>query len=128
MLLRPVSSLFQVLFETFRIESLQELRPAFSACGGARSAFIRVDIRTLGLLIFFGVCGSVIYLSVFLILTTVSFWFEDRIGIHPPVWNVIAFGRYPLSIYSGGVQFVLCWIIPFGSRRFIRACGCSAAG
>ena len=54
----------------------------------------------------------------FLILTTVSFWFEDRIGVHPPVWNVIAFGRYPLSIYSGAVQFFLCWIIPFGLASF----------
>ena len=59
-----------------------------------------------------------IYLSVFLLLSTVSFWFEDRIGVHPPVWNLIAFGRYPLSIYSGVVQFFLCWIIPFGLASF----------
>jgi len=52
------------------------------------------------------------------LLTTVSFWFEDRIGVHPPVWNVIAFGRWPLSIYSGAVQFFLCWIIPFGLASF----------
>ena len=38
---------------------------------------------------------------IFLLLSTFSFWFEDRIGVHPPVWNLIAFGRYPLSIYSG---------------------------
>jgi ABC-2 type transport system permease protein len=31
---------------------------------------------------------------------------------------VIAFGRYPLSIYSGVVQFFLCWIIPFGLASF----------
>jgi ABC-2 type transport system permease protein len=60
----------------------------------------------------------VIYLAIFLMLTTLSFWFEDRVGVHPPVWNVIAFGRYPLSIYSGAVQFVLCWIIPFGLASF----------
>lgn len=70
------------------------------------------------MLFFFGACAGIIYVSVFLILTTVSFWFEDRVGVHPPVWNVIAFGRYPLSIYSGVVQFFLCWIVPFGLASF----------
>ncbi|HXP71100.1 MAG TPA: ABC-2 family transporter protein, partial [Candidatus Dormibacteraeota bacterium] len=37
---------------------------------------------------------------------------------HPPVWNVIAFGRYPLSIYSPVVQFFLCWVVPFGLASF----------
>ncbi len=32
--------------------------------------------------------------------------------------ELIAFGRYPLSIYSGFVQFFLCWIIPFGLASF----------
>jgi ABC-2 type transport system permease protein len=72
----------------------------------------------IALLLFFGLCATVIYISIFLILSTISFWFEDRIGVHPPVWNVIAFGRYPLSIYSGAVQFFLCWIIPFGLASF----------
>ena len=70
------------------------------------------------MLIFFGACAGIIYVSIFLLLSTVSFWFEDRIGVHPPVWNVIAFGRYPLSIYSGAVQFFLCWIIPFGLASY----------
>jgi ABC-2 type transport system permease protein len=34
------------------------------------------------------------------------------------VWNVIAFGRYPLSIYSPVVQFFLCWVVPFGLASF----------
>ena len=27
-------------------------------------------------------------------------------------------GRYPLSIYSGVVQFFLCWIVPFGLASY----------
>jgi ABC-2 type transport system permease protein len=118
-LLRPISSLFQILFETFRIESLQEV-----ATGVFCVAWASVRLHTawtpgkFALFLFFGICAGIIYISVFLILTAVSFWFEDRIGVHPPVWNVIAFGRYPLSIYSGVVQFFLCWIIPFGLASF----------
>lgn len=118
-MLRPISTLFQVLFEQFRLESMQEVVTGI-ACIWIASAELHLhwSIGKLALLVFWGSCAGVIYVSVFLLLTTVSFWFEDRIGVHPPVWNLIAFGRYPLSIYSGAVQFFLCWIIPFGLASF----------
>lgn len=118
-LLRPISSLFQILFETFRIEAVQGIATGlFCMWWGGHRLHVVWTFEKLALLVFFGICASIIYLAIFLILTTASFWFEDRIGIHPPVWNVIAFGRYPLSIYSGAVQFFLCWIIPFGLASF----------
>ena len=118
-LLRPVGSLFQVLFETFRIESFHEVIVGLFLVGWAAGRLeIHWTVAHLALLLFFGFCGGVIYISVFLLLMTVSFWFEDRIGIHPPAWNLIAFGRYPLSIYSGFIQFFLTWIIPFGFATF----------
>jgi len=118
-LLRPVSSLFQVLFETFRIESLQEVATGtFCMWWASHRLGIHWTAGRISALLFFSVCAAIIYVSIFLILSTVSFFWEDRIGVHPPVWNVIAFGRYPLSIYSGVVQFFLCWIIPFGLASF----------
>ncbi|HEY4951139.1 MAG TPA: ABC-2 family transporter protein [Candidatus Acidoferrales bacterium] len=118
-LLRPISSLFQVLFETFRIESLQEVATGvFCMWWATHQLGLAWTPAKVAMLFFFGLCAGIIYISVFLILSTVSFWFEDRIGVHPPVWNVMAFGRYPLSIYSGVVQFFLCWIIPFGLASF----------
>jgi ABC-2 type transport system permease protein len=118
-LLRPVSSLFQVLFETFRIESLQEVATGiFCLWWASRRLGLAWTPGKLAMLFFFGTCAAIIYISIFLLLTTVCFWFEDRIGVHPPIWNVIAFGRYPLSIYSSVVQFFLCWIIPFGLASF----------
>jgi ABC-2 type transport system permease protein len=118
-LLRPVSSLFQVLFETFRIESFQEVATGtFCLWWASHRLHVPWTPLKIAMLLFFGICAAVIYVSTFLILSTVSFWFEDRIGVHPPVWNVIAFGRYPLSIYSGAVQFFLCWIVPFGLASF----------
>jgi len=118
-LLRPVYTLFQVMFENFRMESFQEGGTGlFAVWWAARHIGLRLSGTDLALLAFFGLCGWVIYTAVFLILTTATFWFEDRIGIHPPVWNMIAFGRYPLSIYSGFIQFLLSWIIPFGFASF----------
>ena len=118
-LLRPVSSLFQVLFETFRIESVQEIATGtFCMVYASHQLGIPWTPARFAMLFFFGACASIIYVSVFLMLTTVSFWFEDRIGVHPPVWNMMAFGRYPLTIYNPIVQFFLCWIIRFGLASF----------
>lgn len=118
-LLRPISSLFQIMFETFRIESVQEIGTGiFCMAWASHHLHLAWTPLKVAAFFFWGTCAGIIYVSVFLILTTVSFWFEDRIGVHPPVWNIIAFGRWPLSIYSGAVQFFLCWIIPFGLASF----------
>jgi ABC-2 type transport system permease protein len=118
-LLRPVNTLFQVLFEKFRLESLQEV-----VTGGL---VIAICVRRLHLpwhpvdYFWFALmvaCGALIYLSVFLMLTAVAFWFEDRVGIVPPVFNMLTFGRYPLTIYNVFIQFMLSWVIPFGFASF----------
>ena len=121
-LLRPVHSLFQVMSEQFRLESASDTLIGW--------AIVLYASRKLGLdfgwaewtfLAFAAICGLLIYTSVFLILTCVSFWVEDRVGVIPPVYNMLAFGRYPLSIYSPAVQFLLSWIIPFGFAAFYPA-------
>ena len=119
-LLRPVSSLFQVLFEAFRIESFQEVATGVFCMWWATQppspGMDAAEIRDAAL--FRNLRGDHLRFDFPDSQHRVSFWFEDRIGVHPPVWNVIAFGRYPLSIYSGAVQFFLCWIIPFGLASF----------
>jgi len=118
-LLRPIDTLFQVLFEKFRIESLQEVVTGLTV--------VTICVRRLHLawsltqnlwFVMAVVCGGLIYISVFLILTAVSFWFEDRVGIVPPVFNMLTFGRYPLTVYNAFIQFMLSWIIPFGFASF----------
>ncbi|HEV2177634.1 MAG TPA: ABC-2 family transporter protein [Terriglobia bacterium] len=118
-LLRPVNTLFQVLFEKFRIESLQEVATGVVilviCVRHLRAAWTWTDWLWFPLMV---LCGALIYLAVFLSLTAVSFWFEDRVGIVPPVFNMLTFGRYPLTIYNVFIQFMLSWIIPFGFASF----------
>ena len=118
-LLRPVATLFQVVFEKFRLESLQEVATGLfvvALCIHRLHLVMRVpDYLWFVVMV---VCGGAIYLSVFLILTAVSFWFEDRVGIVPPVFNMLNFSRYPLTIYNVFIQFLLSWIIPFGFATF----------
>jgi ABC-2 type transport system permease protein len=46
---------------------------------------------------------------------------EDRVGIIPPVYNMLTFGRYPLDIYNPFIKFFLSWIVPFGFASFYPA-------
>ena len=120
-MLRPLHSLFQVIFEAFRIESFQEF-----ATGLVVVVYVwhKLDLPLtpldLVLFLLMTACGVTIYLSVFVMLSTLSFWFEDRVGVSPPVYNMIAFGRYPVTIYNVFIQFLLSWIIPSPSLPSIR--------
>ena len=118
-MLRPLHTLFQVIFEAFRVESFQEF-----ATGLVVVVYIwhklNLPLTPLDPILFLlmTVCGVTIYLSVFVILSSLSFWFEDRVGVSPPVFNMIAFGRYPVTIYNVFIQFLLSWIIPFAFASF----------
>lgn len=121
-LLRPLNSLYQVLFEAFRLESMQEVITGlvllYYAGGHLDYGFTWSDTFWFPFMV---LCAAIIYLSIFVLFTSVSFWFEDRIGIVPPVYNMIAFGRYPITIYNGFIQFMLSWIIPFAFASFYPA-------
>lgn len=117
-LLRPVSPLFQVLFESFRLESLQEVVTGTVAIAWAVSRLPGASPLGLALLPLWAVFGAVIYVSVFGILTAASFWIEDRVGLAPPVFNLMSFGRYPITIYDLKVKVLLSTVIPFAFASF----------
>src|SRR5213075_2209079 len=64
----------------------------------------------------FGAWG--VLTGVFLALTALSFWSQDRLSFLPPVYNLLNFARYPLSIYRPIVRILLTWIVPFGFVAF----------
>ena len=118
-LLRPVSSVFQVLFESFRLESVQETATGlFAVAWASHRLGLRLGFLDVVLFAIWAACGAVIYLAIFLGLTATSFWIEDRIGISPPVFNLMQFGRYPLTIYDAWVRFALSFVIPFAFASF----------
>ena len=118
-LLRPVHSLFQVMSEQFRLEALSD---ALVGLAVVIYAGLRLGIKFGPFEMLTAVaaiaCGFTIYLAVFLLLTCVSFWVEDRVGIIPPVYNLITFGRYPLDIYNPLIKLLLSWVVPFGFAAF----------
>jgi ABC-2 type transport system permease protein len=118
-LLRPVSSVFQVLFESFRLESLESaVTGVVAVVWSAQRLGLSFGAGDVLLFTVWAVSGGAIYLAIFIGLTATSFWIEDRIGISPPVFNLMQFGRYPLTIYDAWVRFALSFVIPFAFASF----------
>ncbi len=113
-LLRPVNTLVQVMFESFNVSGLNEiiLGTAVMVYAGMKLNldFGVADVFALLVLV---PSASLVYTGVFLAITAVSFWHEDRMGLAPPVYNIIRFSRYPLSIYSLPVRVFLTYVLPF---------------
>jgi len=121
-LLRPVNPLFQVLFESFNLPALNEivLGLVLLVAAGSRLGLHPAPLD-LALFPVLAVSAACVYLGVFVVLTAVSFWFEDRLGVGPPVYNMIRFARYPVTIYHPAIRALLSWVIPFSFAAFYPA-------
>ena len=121
-LLRPVNPLVQVLCESFNISGLNEM---ILGCGIMVWAGLALGLRFGWLdavvLLILVPSAAAIYTAVFMGLAAVSFWHEDRLGLAPPVYNVIRFARYPLTIYGRVVQLFLTFVLPFAWVAFMPA-------
>ncbi len=121
-LLRPLSTLCQILFESFNLDSIGGLLTGAGvliyASNELNLTFGAIDILWLLLSAF---SGGVILISVFVVVASLSFHFEDRFGIAPPVFNLLNFGRYPTPIFNRIIQFLLSFVIPFAFVGFYPA-------
>lgn len=121
-LLRPLNSLFQVIFESFHLEGMGTMilggSVLYYTAGQLDMSWSLFDVAWFVVSI---ISGSVLLLCVMITVATVSFHFEDRIGVVPPVYSLIQFGRYPLNIYNRFLQLLLSWLIPIGFVAFYPA-------
>ena len=121
-LLRPVNPLAQVMFSSFGLGGLNELvlgsAVMIYAGIGLGLAPSMLDVLLLAPLV---VTAFLVYMGVFLGLTSVSFWIEDRMGLAPPVYNIIRFSRYPVTIFSPLVRIFLTFVLPFAWVAFYPA-------
>ncbi len=118
-LLRPVNSLYQIYTQKVELEDLSDI---FLGIGiliySSLALHLHWGILEYFGLIFFVICGVAVFVGVFTTLSCLSFWFSDRTGLIPPVYNMMQFGRYPVTIYNSVVKFILSWIIPFAFIGF----------
>lgn len=121
-LLRPVNPLAQVLCESFNVSGLNEiiLGSVVMVYAAQKLALDFTGIDALALLVMIP-SAALVYLGVFLAISSVSFWFEDKMGLAPPVYNLIRFSRYPITIYGNAARMFLTFVIPFAWVAFYPA-------
>ncbi len=113
-LLRPFSALAQVVLADFNLFGTANMLAGGTAMvwAGSRLGLSWGPFEWASAAVL-AVSGGVILVSVFLVLTCVNFWFEDRLGLQPPVFNCVVFGRYPIEIFHPAIRFFLRFVIPF---------------
>lgn len=121
-LLRPLNSLSQVIFESFNIDTIGSFILAICLVGYSAD-YLGLEFNFFDYFWFVvsGISGGVIILCTFVVIASLSFHFEDRVGIAPPLFSLLRFARYPLTIYNHFIQFLLSWILPFGFVAFYPA-------
>jgi len=129
LLLRPLSSLFQLIIEGISFDFLADLSLGIVVLS---YAWHRVGPEwSLVTAFYFATSvlgGWGVLTGVFLSLTSLSFWSEDRVSILPPVYNLFNFARYPLNIYRPFIRILLTWVIPFGFVAFYPSAGMLSKG
>ena len=123
-LLRPLDPLFQVLLENFNLEFLADL--ALGACiivSALAALGAAPGLGDWALLALMVPSAVLVLMGVFLALASVSFWVEDKVGVLPPIYNLMAFGRYPLTIYHPALRALLSTLLPFGFVAFYPSTG-----
>ena len=121
-LLRPLGTLTQVLCESFNVSGLNEIMLGIGVMIYAGAELqLGFGVWDVLALLVLAPSASLVFTGVFLALTSVTFWAEDRMGLAPPVYNLIRFSRYPITIYSMPVRMFLTFVLPFAWVAFYPA-------
>jgi ABC-2 type transport system permease protein len=122
-LLRPYPTFLQICFDRLAIEDLSGvvLGVAVMAVAIPSLPAFHWDPLHLALLLSLMASAFVLVVAVFMAFAASGFWFEDRVGMVPPVYNLMELGRWPNSIYHPALRLLLSCVIPFSFVAFYPA-------
>jgi ABC-2 type transport system permease protein len=122
-LLRPYPSFLQICFDRIAIEDLSGavFGAVLMAFAAARIDGFSCGIGHLLMLALLLASAFTVVVSVFMTFAASGFWFEDRVGMVPPVYNLMEFGRWPSRIYHPVLRWFISAVIPFSFVAFYPA-------
>jgi ABC-2 type transport system permease protein len=122
-LLRPAPTFLQVCLDRIAIEDLSGaiLGVLVMVTAASHLPAFPWDPLHLGLLLVMQASAFAIVVAVFMAFAATGFWFEDRVGMVPPVYNLMEFGRWPASIYHPALKALITCVIPFSFVAFYPA-------
>jgi len=122
-LLRPYPAFLQICFDRIAIEDLTGVLLGIGVMIAAIINLPNFDISVLhlALLIVLMISAFAVVVAVFMAFAASGFWFEDRVGMVPPVYNLMEFGRWPVGIYHPALKLIITCFIPFSFVAFYPA-------
>jgi ABC-2 type transport system permease protein len=88
-------------------------------------AFYKLKMAvTLGVLLYLPLVllgGALIHGAFFILISVPVFWLTDNSGFGYLIFDFNDFVRYPLSIYSRGIQILLTFLLPYAFINFYPA-------
>lgn len=124
LLMRPLSSLFQLIMEGIAFDFLADLALGLAIIAYAWPHLgLQLTPALVGRFAIFIAGAWCVLTGVFLALISISFWSQDRLSFLPPVYNLISFAQFPITIFKPFVQILLTWVVPFAFAAFYPAVG-----
>lgn len=119
-LLKPYSTLFQLTLGSIQPQYIPNIILGVII-------FIRGVIRMhlgLGFVFWLRAAAALIFsviliTAIFITFSSIGFWLNDKFEIKAPTGQLLQLARYPLSIYSSPVAFIITWIIPLAFVGFL---------
>lgn len=121
-LLRPLDSLFQVITERIHWEQASVVLVGLGVMGYAVGK-MRMEIEPWQYLAtaVLAVSACLVLLGIFVVLASLTFWFNDRGGVSSMMLVMQGFSQYPLTIYGKTIRLALTLVIPYGFTAFYPA-------
>jgi ABC-2 type transport system permease protein len=122
-LLRPYPAFLQICFDRIAIEDLSGVLFGLAIMATAVTQMPHFDtsLPHLALLFVLMLSAFGVVVAVFMAFAATGFWFEDRVGMVPPVYNLMEFGRWPTGIYHPALKLLITCVIPFSFVAFYPA-------
>jgi ABC-2 type transport system permease protein len=122
-LLRPYPTFLQICFDRLAIEDLTGVVLGLGVIAVALPNLPAFDWHPghLVLLLLLIASAFALVVAVFMAFAASGFWFEDRVGMVPPVYNLMELGRWPNQIYHPALRWLLSCVIPFSFVAFYPA-------
>lgn len=121
-LVRPLDPLFQAVTVPQQIWPDELVLAIIFFCFATRFSGVHVDLAFVAYVPLVMVGGALIDFGITLAVATASFWF---IRIDTLRWVIMSleqdFTRYPISIYTRGVRFILAFVFPFAFMNYFPA-------
>jgi ABC-2 type transport system permease protein len=122
-LLRPYPAFLQICLDRLAIEDLSGVvfGGALMAIAALRIPGFDWSLSQLALLAVLLLSATGVVVAVFMAFAATGFWFEDRVGMVPPVYNLMEFGRWPGDLFNPWLKLFITCAIPFSFAGFLPA-------